>query len=264
MPKLSIITPVYNCDKYIEDCILSIKQQTNTNFEHIIVDGGSTDSTLEIIKKYAGTYNMRWISEPDNGMYDAICKGFAMATGDIFAWLNADDMYRPYTVHMVLNLMSNQDIHWLTGFPVIYTENGVMYSASTILPIPFRIFMKMGYPGKGGCGLQQESTFWKRSLWETANGPDIKKYKYAGDFLLWKRFAHYSDIYITDIVLSGFRKHSGQKSEDKISYNRERGKWSVFHIFLKISHIPELCSNLYALFGGKRLIRSKNISYTGE
>ena len=74
MPKLSIITPVYNCDKYIEDCILSIKQQTNTNFEHIIVDGGSTDSTLEIIKKYAGTYNMRWISEPDNGMYDAICK----------------------------------------------------------------------------------------------------------------------------------------------------------------------------------------------
>ncbi|WP_343246857.1 glycosyltransferase family 2 protein [Diplocloster hominis] len=259
MSKLSIITPTYNCEKYIEDCILSIKNQTNLNYEHIIVDGGSTDATLDIVKHYSGTYNMRWITEPDNGMYDAICKGFSIATGDILAWLNADDMYRPYTVNMVINIMSNPDILWLTGYPVIYTENGVMYSANTILPIPFRFFMKIGYPGKGGCGFQQESTFWKKSLWESANGSAIRKYKYAGDILLWKKFAHHSDIYITDVILSGFRKHPGQKSEDKISYNRERGKWSVINIFLKIFHIPEFCSNIYALHGGKRLIRLKNL-----
>ena len=94
-PKVSIVTACYNSEKYIEDCIKSIMRQTYDNVEHIIVDGGSTDGTLDIIKKYENQYNMRWISEKDNGMYDAITKGFRMASGEIYAWLNSDDMYMP-------------------------------------------------------------------------------------------------------------------------------------------------------------------------
>ena len=91
-PKILIVTPCYNAERYIEYCIKSIKSQSYTNFEHIIVDGGSTDGTLDIIRKYEGSYNMRWLSEPDDGMYDAITKGFALSSGDIYAWLNSDDM----------------------------------------------------------------------------------------------------------------------------------------------------------------------------
>ena len=94
---ISIVTPTYNSEEYLEDCILSIKNQKARNFEHIIIDGGSTDSTLSIIRKYENTYPMKWISEPDNGMYDAIAKGFRLAKGEIYCWLNSDDMYMPWT-----------------------------------------------------------------------------------------------------------------------------------------------------------------------
>lgn len=92
-PLISIVTPTFNQAEFIEDCILSIKNQSYKYIEHIIVDGGSTDGTIDIIKKYEGQYNMRWLSEPDNGQADAINKGFSMGHGDIVAWLNSDDFY---------------------------------------------------------------------------------------------------------------------------------------------------------------------------
>ncbi len=94
-PLVSIVTPSLNQGGFIEDCIRSVKNQSYKNIEHIIVDGGSTDATINILKKYEGTYNMIWLSEPDNGMYDAINKGFKLSKGEIMAWINADDMYLP-------------------------------------------------------------------------------------------------------------------------------------------------------------------------
>jgi glycosyltransferase involved in cell wall biosynthesis len=91
--KISIITPSYNQGSFIEDTILSIKNQDYPNIEHIIVDAGSTDNTIDILKKYEGTYNMKWISEPDKGLSDAINKGVKMSSGDILGWLNSDDIY---------------------------------------------------------------------------------------------------------------------------------------------------------------------------
>lgn len=97
-PLVSIITPSYNQGQFIEYAIRSIKNQTYSNFEHVIVDGASTDDTLEVIQSHAGSYTMRWVSEPDEGMYDAINKGLRMARGDILAYLNCDDMYFPWSV----------------------------------------------------------------------------------------------------------------------------------------------------------------------
>lgn len=259
MKKISIVTPVYNSEKYLEKCILSIKNQSYENYEHIIVDGGSTDDTLSIIKRYVGTYNMRWISEKDSGMYDAICKGFAMATGEIFAWLNADDMYQPYAFEVMNRVVEKKECQWCTGIPVIYSENDIMYDLPVIQPINFRWLMKRGYPGKGGCGLQQESTFWTRQLWEKAKGNEIRRYKLAGDIILWKKFAQYSDLYYVNIIISGFRRHLGQKSEDILAYKKERGRWSIFNIILKVLHIPDILACGSALFGNKRVINYKDL-----
>ena len=104
-PLVSIITPSYNQGHFIEYAIGSIRSQSYDNIEHIVVDGGSTDQTLSIIRRYEGTYNMRWLSEPDAGMYDAINKGMRLARGDILAYLNCDDMYFPWSVEMAVDAL---------------------------------------------------------------------------------------------------------------------------------------------------------------
>ena len=91
LPLVSIITPSYNRARFIEETILSIQEQSYPRIEHIVVDGGSSDGTLQILMKYGD--QLSWISEPDEGMYDAINKGFRRAQGDILAWLNTDDTY---------------------------------------------------------------------------------------------------------------------------------------------------------------------------
>ena len=90
---VSIVTPSYNQGEFIEDTLLSVKNQDYPNIEHIVVDGGSTDNTLEILRKYENQYNLKWISEPDEGQSDAVNKGFRMAKGEIIGWVNSDDGY---------------------------------------------------------------------------------------------------------------------------------------------------------------------------
>jgi glycosyltransferase involved in cell wall biosynthesis len=101
--KISVITPSLNQGKYIEECILSVLNQGYDNFDHIIIDGGSTDNTLTVLRKYK---HLIWVSEPDEGQSDAINKGFKMASGEIIGWLNADDRYLPGTFHSVAEYMS--------------------------------------------------------------------------------------------------------------------------------------------------------------
>jgi glycosyltransferase involved in cell wall biosynthesis len=97
---ISIITPVYNGEEFIESCIKVVIDQACPEVEHIIVDGGSTDQTVDIIKQYAKQYpHIRWISEKDRGQSDAINKGIAMAKGEILSILNVDDYYEPNVGH---------------------------------------------------------------------------------------------------------------------------------------------------------------------
>lgn len=105
-PLVSIITPSYNQGKFIEETIQSVLNQDYPNIEYIVIDGGSTDNTIDILKKYEG--RLRWISEPDKGQSDAINKGFAMARGSMMAWLNSDDTYLPGTVNKVVDIFCSQ------------------------------------------------------------------------------------------------------------------------------------------------------------
>src|SRR6187455_126103 len=106
-PLVSIITIVYNGEKYIENTIQSVINQSYPNLEYIIIDGGSTDNTVDIIKKYQSHISY-WISEPDNGQTDAINKGFAKCTGEIFNWLNSDDYYEPGALLKLGSLFFNK------------------------------------------------------------------------------------------------------------------------------------------------------------
>lgn len=90
--KISVITVSFNQAAFIEQNIRSVLAQNYDNFEHIVVDGGSSDGTVEILKKYP---HLKWVSEPDNGQTDGLCKGFARASGEIIAWINSDDFYAP-------------------------------------------------------------------------------------------------------------------------------------------------------------------------
>ena len=102
---VSIVTPTLDRVDLLRHTIESVKRQTHANLEHIIVDGGSTDGTLELLTRYEGSYPMRWVSEPDDGMYQAINKGLRSASGDILAYLNSDDLYFPWTVDTVVEAL---------------------------------------------------------------------------------------------------------------------------------------------------------------
>lgn len=126
--KISIVTPSYNQGQYIEETILSILSQDYPNLEYIVIDGGSTDDTIDIIKKYEDRIDF-WVSEPDGGQSDAINKGWRKSTGDIVAWLNADDTYCPGALETVAKVFEN-DPQAILAHGAAHTYDG---SGQTIL-----------------------------------------------------------------------------------------------------------------------------------
>lgn len=118
--KISIITPSFNQGKYIDQCIKSVLNQGYPDFEHIIVDGGSTDNTLDILKSYK---HLIWISEKDKGLSDALNKALKMVRGDIVGWLNTDDFYCSGTFIKVINQFKKQDVFWIVGYQKLLFES---------------------------------------------------------------------------------------------------------------------------------------------
>lgn len=115
LPKISIVTPSFNQGKYLEKTILSVLEQDYPNLEYIIIDGGSTDNSVEIIKKYE-KHLAYWVSEPDRGQSHAINKGFGHATGEILGWLNSDDYYAPGAPQAIAEaFLANPDVGAIVG-----------------------------------------------------------------------------------------------------------------------------------------------------
>ena len=112
-PLVSIVTPSLNQGRFIGEAIRSVLGQDYPRLEHIVVDGGSTDDTLSVLRRFE---HLHWVSEPDDGQADAINKGFRMAHGEIFAWLNADDFYTRGTLDYIRNRFASEpDLHALVG-----------------------------------------------------------------------------------------------------------------------------------------------------
>ncbi|MGE5498035.1 MAG: glycosyltransferase, partial [Syntrophothermus sp.] len=210
-PKITVVTPSFNQGEFLEECIQSILGQNYPNLEYIIMDGGSSDNSVDIIKKYE-RHLYYWQSKPDGGQYDAINRGFEMSSGEILCWLNSDDKLHPGSFELAARIFSSFDnINWISGRHTCWNEEGKM---SFVIPQIPDISRKTYYDWalRKGIFIQQESTFWRRSLWEKAGGKLAISYKLAADFELWNRFFHFDDLYLVDALLGGFRVHMGQKT----------------------------------------------------
>lgn len=208
-PKISIVTPVFNQVDYIEATIQSVLNQNYPNLEYIIVDGGSTDGTLEVINTYKNSI-YKCISEPDKGMYDALNKGFQLSTGEIMGWINSDDILLENSLLNSAQLFKDlEDVYWIQGMHNFIDLKGSI--SDTRQPKIFSLTRILSYDFKW---IQQESTIWRRSLWEKAGGYIDASYKLAGDFELWFRFFQHEKLYNADLSIGGWRKRDGQLSGD--------------------------------------------------
>lgn len=183
--RISIVTPSYNQGEYIEKTILSVLEQKYPNLEYIIIDGGSTDKSVEIIKKYE-RHLKYWVSEPDRGQSDAINKGFKHATGDLLAWLNSDDYYMPGALHRVASMsLESPETDVFVGAGRILDENGiVVYYRDP----PSVVTTQSLYQWTFGGDFMQPSCFFRRGAWE-ACGPLDTGLHLALDLDLWLNMA---------------------------------------------------------------------------
>lgn len=219
--KISIVTVCYNMAPYIENTIKSVLSQEYPNLEYIVIDGDSTDGTQSIIEKYKDKLSY-YISEPDAGMYDAIHKGIGKATGDIVAWLNADDIYMPWTFSTVNEIFSSYpDVEWIGGKHAFLNEKGNLSQICSGTSLRSRNDISSGWCRDGIFGpLQQESMFWRRNLYLQAGGLDVS-FKYAGDFDLWMRFAQMANLIKLELPIAAFRRRSSSLSRDGKNFYEE-------------------------------------------
>jgi glycosyltransferase involved in cell wall biosynthesis len=182
-PLVSIITPVLNRADSIERCLASVAKQTYRPIEHIVVDGGSSDGTLQHIQRHQpANTRFHWVSEPDDGMYHAINKGIALARGDVVAYLNSDDLYFPWSVEeAVLGLRP--------AIEVVFGDLGVLHTAHDGRPPTFYVqfypeFDLRYYSFVGS--IAQPTVFWRRTLTERIGGFDTS-YRLIADCDYWLR-----------------------------------------------------------------------------
>jgi len=199
--------------------------QDYPNLEYIVIDGGSSDGSQEIIRQYEDRLAF-WCSEPDGGHYEGVNKGFARSSGEIMAWLNADDMYCPWALRTAAAVMTAlPDVEWITTLnPLTWTCGGFCRSLNRIPGYSKASFLDGCYIPNGGVHLgwiQQESTFWRRSLWQRSGGMVRTDYRLAGDFDLWARFYDFAELHGINCPLGGFRSQPKQRSRNLGEYLRE-------------------------------------------
>lgn len=232
MNLVSIITPSYNQARYLEQTIQSVLRQDYPRIEYIVMDGASSDGSVEIIKKYAGQLTY-WESQQDMGQADAINKGFARATGDIVAWLNSDDYYLPGTISKAVQVFEeNPDVVLIYGNMLAVDENGATFNTLTYRPLTFEDLLCFHIIG-------QPAVFMRRSALQKTKGLD-PTFHFLLDHLLWIQIAKQGKILHVDQTWSAARYHAEAKNVAKAAeFGRE-----AFRILETIAQDKDLAATL--------------------
>ena len=237
-PKITVVTTNFNLGNFLEETICSVLDQGYPNLEYIIIDAGSTDKSLEIIQKYENKLAW-WVSEPDQGQYHGIQKGFDKSTGEIMCWLNSDDKFHHKSLFAMAEIMLTfPEVKWVQGLPTEYAASGFGINRVTL---PWARWSRLRYLCYDFQFIQQEATFWRRELWEKAGGKLGLEFGLAADTELWARFFRYEKLYTTLTLIGGFRyRWENQRSKSNFDayfaecgaiIKRERARLSAFKRF---------------------------------
>jgi len=213
--RISVVTPSFNMASYLENTIKSVIANLGADDEYFIIDGGSTDGTMDII----GRYEQRitgWVSEADAGYADAIAKGFDRAGGDILCWINAGDLYLSGALEAARNLlMGDLDMIFGDDFYVDENSNVLAYSRGWVPDLRMATLY-------GGWTPLQDACFWRRELYQEVGGID-RTLQYAADYDLFLRMSLAGRAGYVPVTFSAFRRHAGQKSiSGSAAYEEER------------------------------------------
>ena len=225
MIKITIITPALYCGDLLKQTLNSLYSQhaiikNRCDLQHIICYGGrASDDVEKIESKYTNT---QFISKMDTSMYDAIANGLIKGNGEIVGWLNAGDVLFPWAFDVLLDVFSNPDVQWATGYSSQINEHGQV-TATWKPPRYRREFIQNGFYANSSYpyGIAQESTFWAAELSRKIDLEKISSFKLAGDYYIWTEFAKYADLHSIMSPLGAFLIHRGQLSERKAEYHTE-------------------------------------------
>jgi glycosyltransferase involved in cell wall biosynthesis len=205
-PLVSIVTPSFNQARYLETTIRSVLEQDYPSIEYLIIDGGSTDGSVDVIQRYADKLAW-WISEKDQGQTDALNKGFARAKGEILAWLNSDDIYEPGALTAAVEyLTTHPEIGMVYAETNFIDENGRMIGRFPAAQTDYRR-LRQGY-----VHVPQQATFFRADLWRQV-GPLDPNFYFAMDYDLWVRLAKLAPFaYLSGQTWANFRLHTDGKT----------------------------------------------------
>ena len=218
-PLVTIITPSFNQARFLEATIKSVLSQDYPRIEYLVVDGGSSDGTVDIIKKYTSRGEVIspraggsspllawWVSEKDKGQTDAINKGFARAKGEILAWINSDDTYEPGAVSAAVRyLQDHPEVGMVYGDCNFINENGRVIGKFGSAQTSYRL-LRQGY-----AHIPQQTMFFRADLWRQV-GPLDPSFYFAMDYDLWTRIAARTEIKYVPQTWANFRLHGSGKT----------------------------------------------------
>lgn len=248
-PKISVVTPSYNQGHFLEQTILSVIGQNYPNIEYIIIDGGSTDNSINIIKKYSNKISF-WISEPDLGQADAINKGFAKSTGEILCWLNSDDLFMPNIFEFISQQINIDEKMIITGDCIHFEEKGsfgtyAVGSQSELNISRINIF--------DADPIIQPSTFWTRKVWNSVGVLDINlHYVFDWDWFI-KATINKVEFKVVNKTLSLYRIHKDHKT---LNGNMDRHK-EIINVYLNFKN--EQNANTYKFLLRDKIILKRKI-----